>query len=167
MDATPSFALATLLIGGGATLVMDLWAAVQRRLFGVPGLNYALVGRWIGHLRHGRLSHPGIAAAATIRGEAVIGWSAHYAIGIAFAALLLGLWGLEWARDPTPGPALLVGVGTVAAPFLILQPGMGAGIAARRTPQPNLARLRSLGAHLSFGVGLYVAALIAAPVLPG
>ena len=38
---------------------------------------------------------------------------------------------------PTFLPALLVGIGTVAAPFFILQPGMGAGIAASRTPNPR------------------------------
>ncbi|MNW02868.1 hypothetical protein D3C71_1987200 [compost metagenome] len=47
---------------------------------------------------------------------------------------------------------------SVAAPFFILQPGMGAGIAASKTPRPNTARLRSLMAHAIFGVGLYVAA---------
>jgi hypothetical protein len=60
---------------------------------------------------------------------------------------------------------LLVGLATLAAPFLILQPGMGAGLAARRTPSPNRARIRSLAAHLSFGIGLYVAALLWAAAL--
>ena len=34
-------------------------------------------------------------------GERLIGWTAHYLIGIAFAAVLLAIWGLEWARQPT------------------------------------------------------------------
>jgi hypothetical protein len=140
---------------------------LQTRLLGVRPLNYALVGRWIGHLWRGRLSHESIAAAPAIRGEAALGWLAHYAVGVAFAGLLLALWGVEWAHEPTPGPAILVGVATVAAPFLILQPGMGAGIAARKTPRPNVARLRSLATHISFGIGLYVAALVVAPLLPG
>jgi hypothetical protein len=161
-----TFGLAALLIGGGATLFMDLWAALQKRVLGVQPLDYALVGRWIGHLRRGRFTHGNIAAEPPIQGEAVLGWFAHYAIGVAFAALLLAIWGPEWARSPTPGPALLVGVMTIAAPFLILQPGMGAGIAARKTPRPNIARLRSLVAHISFGIGLYVAALVAATLLP-
>ena len=54
-------------------------------------------------------------------------------------------------------PALIVGIGTVAAPFLLMQPGMGLGIAASRTPGPRAARLRSLLAHAIFGVGLYAA----------
>ncbi|MCY1457414.1 hypothetical protein D9M71_747140 [compost metagenome] len=55
-------------------------------------------------------------------------------------------------------PALLFGLASLAAPFFILQPGMGAGIAASRTPRPNTARLRSLMAHTVFGIGLYLAA---------
>ena len=59
-------------------------------------------------------------------------------------------------RHPTLAPALIVGIGTVAAPFLLLQPGMGAGIAASRTPDPAAARMRSLVMHAVFGVGLYL-----------
>ncbi|WP_207481777.1 DUF2938 domain-containing protein [Arenibaculum pallidiluteum] len=166
MSDVLTFTMAALLIGGGATAFMDLWAALQRRLLGVPSLNYALVGRWIGHLLRGRFTHRSIADAPPVRGEAVLGWIAHYATGIVFAAVLLTVWGVQWAHNPTPGPALLVGVATVVAPFLILQPGMGAGIAASKTPQPNRSRFRSLVAHVSFGIGLYGAAVLAAAVLP-
>ena len=167
MSVDPTFGMAALLIGVGATVFMDLLAALQKRLLGVPPLNYALVGRWIGHLWFGRFSHENIAAAPPVRAETALGWFAHYVIGVMFAALLLAVWGIEWARNPTLGPALLVGVASVVAPFLILQPGMGAGIAARKTPQPNISRLRSLTAHISFGIGLYAAALIAATLPPG
>jgi hypothetical protein len=71
--------------------------------------------------------------------------------------LLLAVWGLDWVRHPTLGPALIVGVGSVAAPFLLVQPGMGAGIAASRTPRPAVARLQSLATHAIFGLGLYIA----------
>lgn len=161
----PDLLLRAVLIGVGATLVMDLWALLLKRLFGAPSLDYALVGRWIGHLPRGRLTHPGIARSAPVAGERAIGWIAHYAIGIGFALLLLAIWGPDWAARPTLLPALIVGIATVAAPFLILQPGMGAGIAASRTPKPGVARLRSLMAHASFGVGLYLAGWVAAASL--
>ena len=60
-------------------------------------------------------------------------------------------------RHPTIGPALIVGIGSVAAPLLVMQPGMGAGIAASRTPRPAAARLQSLLTHAIFGLGLYAA----------
>jgi hypothetical protein len=148
------------LIGTGATVVMDAWGIARRRLFGIPNMNYGLVGRWVAYLPRGRFRHAPIAKTPPVRGELAIGWIAHYAIGIGFAGVLLALWGLEWARQPTLGPALLVGIGTVAAPFLVMQPGMGAGIAASRAPRPNAARLQSLVTHAVFGFGMFVAAVL-------
>lgn len=150
--------LRVVLVGVGATLVMDGWGLVLRRIYGVAGLDYRLVGRWIGHLPAGRFSHDGIGKAAPVRGEAAIGWMAHYAIGIAFAAGLVAAAGRDWLEAPTVGPALLAGLITVAAPFLIMQPALGLGVAASRTPDPTAARLRSLITHLVFGAGLYAAA---------
>lgn len=151
----------TLLTGAGATAVMDIWTLARKRLLGVPLSDYGLVGRWIAYMPRGRFRHDRIAATPPVRGERLIGWTAHYLIGIAFAAVLLALWSLEWARQPTLGPALIVGIGSVAAPFLLMQPGMGAGIAASRTPRPAAARLQSLVTHAIFGLGLYAAAWLA------
>jgi Protein of unknown function (DUF2938) len=151
------YLLYAVLIGAGATVVMDIWAVVRKRLLGIPPLDYGLVGRWLAHLVRGRVRHESIAASPRVRGERLMGWTAHYLIGIAFAAVLLAIWGLDWARHPTIGPALIVGIGSVAAPFLLMQPGMGAGVAASRTPRPATARLHSLVTHGIFGLGLYAA----------
>lgn len=153
------------LIGIGATVISDLWAALLRRLFGVPSANWSLVGRWFGHFPRGRFVHENIAKAPPVRGELAIGWGVHYGVGIVFAALLLAIWGLDWARRPVLLPALVVGVLTVVAPFFMMQPGMGAGIAASKTPKPNEARLRSLVAHTVFGLGLYGSALFWAALI--
>lgn len=150
----------TLLIGIGATLAMDAWGVLRRRIFGVPAPDYALVGRWLGHMPMGRFRHDAIARSPAVRGERALGWCMHYLTGVLFAAVLPMVWGIAWLRHPTPGPALLVGVVTVAAPFLLMQPGMGAGIAASRTARPSMARAHSLLNHLVFGAGLYVSALL-------
>jgi hypothetical protein len=150
------FAMDSLLIGTGATLLMDAWMLLRKRVFGIPLADYGLVGRWIAWLPRGRFRHERIAATPAVRGERLIGWTAHYLIGIGFAAGLLVLWGTDWAREPTPGPALLFGVLSVAAPFLVIQPGMGLGVAASRAPRPAIARLNSLVTHVIFGAGLYV-----------
>jgi hypothetical protein len=149
----------TLLIGAGATLIIDAWVLLRRAWLGTPLPDYGMVGRWIGHVFRGRFFHAPIAASPALRGERALGWTAHYVIGIAFAALLVGGTSGEWARSPTPGLALLVGVGTVAAPWFVMQPAMGAGIAARRTRSPRAARLQSLVTHFVFGLGLYVCGL--------
>jgi hypothetical protein len=147
-------------LGAGATAVMDLWAAVLRRYFGVSSLDYALLGRWIGHFARGRFRHNSIGQAAPIRYERVIGWGAHYSIGVVFAALLLAIAGVKWLKQPTLGPPLLVSSVTLVAPFFVMQPAMGAGIAASRTPRPNVARLRSVVTHTVYGLGLYASAWI-------
>lgn len=164
MDSGLDFALRVIAIGVGATAVMDLWALFLKRVFGIPSLDYAWVGRWIGHFRAGRFAHPNIVQAAAIPGEAAIGWGAHYAIGIVFAALLMVLAGPGWAQSPTLLPALGVGIATVVSPFFLMQPAFGFGIAASRTPRPAVARQRSLMAHVSFGVGLYLSALLVAVI---
>ena len=150
-----------ILIGAGATVVVDLWAIARKQAFEIPLPNYELVGRWFAHLARGRFHHASIAASPAVRGERCIGWVAHYVVGVTFAGLLLAVWGLQWVRQPTIGPALLVGIGTVAAPFLIMQPGMGAGVAASCTPRPAAARLQSLITHTIFGLGLYAAGWVA------
>ena len=155
--------LPALLVGAGATAVMDLWAVARKHLLCIPLPDYGLVGRWIAHMAlSGRFHHDRISAAPAVRGERAIGWIAHYLTGIVFAALLIALCGIEWLRQPAIGPALLVGVATVAAPFLLMQPGMGAGLAARRTPNPSAARVRSLVTHAIFGLGLYAGGWTAA-----
>lgn len=147
-------------IGAGATALMDLWAIARRRILGIALPDYSLVGRWLAHMPRGRLRHASIKAAAPVRGECAIGWSAHYLVGVAFAALLLTLVGPGWLGLPRLAPALLVGIATVAAPFLVMQPGMGAGIAASRTDRPVAARLQSLVTHGVFGLGLYASGWI-------
>lgn len=163
MNEIIEFGLRAALIGAGATLLMDGWALVLRR-FGVPSLDFALLGRWIGHLPRGTWIHPRIAQTSPIPGERVLGWSAHYAIGLSFAALLLGVFGLDWARAPTLVPALLIGTVTVVAPLFILQPALGAGIASTKTPRPLFNVAKSFVTHTVYGLGLFFAAWATAPL---
>jgi hypothetical protein len=163
MNPAAEFVARTLIIGVGATLTMDVWAAVLRR-FGVPSLNFAYLGRWLGHLAGGRWFHESIAKSAEVRGERLLGWCAHYAIGVGFAGLLLAVFRLEWARTPTLPPALFLGIVTVVAPLFVLQPALGAGVASSRTPTPVFNTLKSLMTHAVFGLGLFVAAEAVASV---
>ncbi|MFO1273566.1 MAG: DUF2938 domain-containing protein [Rubrivivax sp.] len=145
------------LIGIGATVLMDLWLWLLSRL-GVPTAGFAMVGRWVGHFGRGTFAHAAIAKAAPVRFELGLGWLTHYVIGIAYAALLVGVQGAAWLERPTPGPALALGVMTVAAPWFVMQPAMGAGFLALKTPTPLKNSVRNLANHAVFGLGLYVAA---------
>jgi hypothetical protein len=145
-------------VGIGATLFMDLWNFFLKRAFSIPSLNYCLLGRWLRHMP-GTFRHASIGAAPQKPYECVVGWIAHYTIGVGFALALVGLTSGDWLARPTLPLALLYGVGTIVFPFFILQPSLGLGVAASRTPKPTQARLKSLATHTVFGVGLYVCAL--------
>ena len=56
-------AVEIIVLGVGATLLMDLWALARKRWFGVAALDYAWVGRWLGHMRHGQFRHAAIGKA--------------------------------------------------------------------------------------------------------
>ncbi|WP_395028961.1 DUF2938 domain-containing protein [Alcaligenes aquatilis] len=148
-----------MLIGVGATIFMDIWGLIQKAL-GVATLNYAMVGRWVGHLLRGQITHSHIGKAEPIAGESALGWFIHYAVGIVFAFLLLAVYGTAWLQDPRWLPAVMVGTVTVVMPFFVMQPAMGAGVAASRTPTPWINRLRSVLTHAIFGLGMYFAALL-------
>lgn len=152
--------LAICMIGIGATAAMDLWGILRKVLLGIPFPNYGMVGRWLAYMTQRKFRHDSIAASTPRRGEHFVGWVAHYLIGIAFAWVLVGITGKAWIHNPTLGPALIVGVGTVAAPLFLMQPGMGAGIASSRTPNPNSAILHSVINHVVFGFGLYASGRI-------
>lgn len=154
----------TALVGVGATLFLDLWTLFLKVVFRVPATNYAMVGRWIGHFPRGQWVQSSIANAPAVVGEHAIGWIVHYGIGILYAGLLVLVAGLDWLSMPTLVPALGVGVVTVAAPFFLMQPAMGFGVASSRVANPGAARLRSLAAHIVFGLGLYLTALLGASV---
>lgn len=150
----------SIVVGAGATAAMDLWAALLWRAFRVPSLDFALLGRWIGHFPRGRFVHESIKGAAPVRHERVIGWTAHYSIGIGFAAFLLVVFGPVWIQHPTLIPALMVSSITLIAPFFVMQPAMGLGVASSKLPHPYLARLRSIVTHTVYGFGLYLSALL-------
>ena len=145
---------------------MDVWSLVLRRGFGVPTLDYALLGRWIGHFPRGRFVHDRIAAAQPVGGERPLGWLAHYAIGVTFAMVLLAIWGLDWVRSPTIWPALLVGAWDDRGSLVRHAARDGGGIAGSRTPSPRATRLRNLGTHAVYGVGLYVSAVALSMLAP-
>jgi hypothetical protein len=143
--------------GIGATLCIDVWAVLLRKVFDVRSLDYCLLGRWVLHMPE-RIRHDSIATSAVKAHECKIGWIAHYSIGVAFAVLFVGVMPDDWLLRPTPLPAVVFGVITVVVPWFTMQPAFGMGMAASRTPTPAAARLKSLTTHAIFGAGLYLSA---------
>jgi hypothetical protein len=144
------------LIGVIATIGMDIWAAVAKYVFRLPTADWAMVGRWFGHMPRGVFVHRPIADSAPIPNELAIGWVAHYVTGLVYGLAYLYIVRVLFSSDPSLISALAFGVATVVAPWFIMQPGMGAGVFAARTPRPGLMRLINLSMHTVFGASLYV-----------
>ncbi len=152
------FLVQSLVIGIAGTAAMDLWAIAIHRALGHPLPNWGLVGRWFAWLPRGRVFHGDITRTPPVAGEAAIGWAAHYAVGITYAATLIVL-APGFPAQPTFLPAFLCGMVTVLAGWFLLAPGMGAGWAAAKTAHPARSRLSNLAAHTAFAAGLYAGAL--------
>jgi len=147
--------LSAVAIGVGASLLMDLWNLLLKLAFDIPSLNYCLLGRWLCHMPGGTFRHASIARARQMPSECLVGWIAHYTIGVGLALAFLVVVSRDWLVRPALLPAVLWGVGTVVFPLFIMQPALGLGVAASRTPNPTQARVKSLVTHTVFGVGLY------------
>ncbi len=160
------FVIKAALIGAGGTIVLDLWALVLARVLKMPATSWPMVGRWIGNMPRGQFVQENMAAARPVKGEAAIGWSAHYAIGMGYGLLLLAIWGQPWIARPTLLPPMILAWLLLVAPFFIMMPGMGSGIAAAKTPRPAAARLKSVVSHSVFGLGMYGTAVALASAWP-
>ena len=145
-------------IGIGATVVMDLWILMLKCL-DVPTLNFAMVGRWVGSMPKGQWMHDPISKAAPVPGELALGWTVHYATGVAFAGILAVVAGQQWLHAPSVAPAVLVGMVTVVFPFFVMQPALGSGVMSSRTKTPLKNVIKSLANHTVFGLGMYVTAV--------
>ena len=148
------------LIGAVATILMDAWAAVAKHVLKLPTANWALVGRWFGHMPKGVLLHRPISSSPPIANELLLGWVGHYLIGMLYGLAYLGIVEILFSLEPSLVSALAFGLGTLFAPWLILQPAMGAGVFATRTPNPAITRLTNISMHGVFGVSLYAAWLL-------
>jgi hypothetical protein len=160
MDKSVLLFTSAILMGLGATLTFDLWGVLLKLAFKIMPSNLCLVGRWLLYMPDGTFMHTNIRSAPRKSAECIVGWIAHYIIGINFAIAFVALAGNKWVQHPTLIPAIFFGVFTVTAPFFIMQPASGLGFAASKTPNPTGARLRSLMNHTAFGIGLYIFGLL-------
>ena len=144
-------------IGGIATLGVDIWALLVKYGLKLPTADWALVGRWFGHMPKGVLVHRPIASAPPIPQERTIGWIGHYVIGAIYGLAYLFLVVAFLDGESSLISALGFGLATLLAPWLIMQPAMGAGVFASKTARPAVVRLVNLSMHAVFGVSLYLA----------
>jgi hypothetical protein len=156
-----------LIVGVLATLTMDVVAVIALRL-GIAGRGPRrtgpdLIGRWIGYLLQGKVRHTDILQTSPLQGELLLGFAAHYAIGIVLTLVYLGLLVVTHAT-PTALSAILYGTATTVLPWFLLFPSQGMGWLGRDAPgDAHLARI-SLFNHIIFGVGIALWMAVLRPI---
>jgi len=160
----------SVVIGIIATLVMDLGQWLLHAVAGLPPANWGLIGRWVAGFPRGVFVHRPITATTPVRGEVAIGWVFHYLVGIAYAAIYVVIMRLGSGSDPSLISALAVAIVLLVAPWFVMQPALGLGFIASRTPNPAVIHAINISVHTVFGFGLYLGAValkLAAAWLPG
>ena len=166
MEMDVAVALRAALAGVIATVGIDLAGVLRKRRYGVPGPDWGLVGRWVCGLACGRwMLHAQDRVRPASAAERLVGWGVHYAVGIALALGLSLVAGPGWLLRPAPVLTIAFGFLTVVLPFCVMQPALGAGIAARKTLDPVRARVNSLITHGLFGCGLFFGSLAGSVLL--
>ncbi|OJF92968.1 hypothetical protein AX760_21740 [Pararhizobium antarcticum] len=144
------------LIGLAGTVAMDVLDIILNRLIARRRPDWGLVGRWVGHMP--KIFHDGIAKAAPVRGEAALGWSFHYGIGVFYGVVFAVLAGSDWFADPSFLPIWLFGLLTISAGWFLLFPGMGLGWAMAKVGHPWRERAWGLLGHTVFATGMWACA---------
>ena len=149
-----------ILLGIGGTVAMDVWAWILARTGVVTFPNWAMPGRWFGHVLKGRVFNEDIGAVEPVPSELSLGWALHYGVGVLYGIFFVLLAGADWVAEPTFLPVWIFSLITIAAGWFLLLPGMGLGWAASKTPSPWKVRVFGLIAHTVFAVGMWGVALV-------
>ncbi len=155
----------SLVVGIGSTLVLDLWVILVKKLLGMPPTDWGMVGRWLQGLAQGKLLLDTRIERSPNLSEKALGWLFHYLIGIAYAVLLLLIWGRGFADTPEIGPIVIVGIiFSSLAGLTVLMPAMGGGIFGRKLANQTAILIYVVVAHTAFAAGQYGFALISSGI---
>jgi uncharacterized membrane protein YagU involved in acid resistance len=144
-----------LVVGVGATLVMDVGAALFRALGVTAGTPPHLFAKWLSYIARGQLVHADIAASPDVPTALPAALAVHYAIGIVLSIGWLAVsrrWLLAGARRWAA--ALAYGLGTIVFAWFLMFPAMGFGPFGANGPEELLLWRTSTINHLLYGLGL-------------
>jgi hypothetical protein len=151
--------IATILIGVGGTLAIDCFT-FSLRMFGIKTHGIQYIGRWLATLPDGVIFHKTIMQSASQPAENILGWIAHYLIGISFAFLFVKLFGQDWLMKPSIIGSLVIPLLTLMVPIFVIQPLFGFGVGFSNLPNQNILLLRIFLIHLFYGFGTYFSGLL-------
>lgn len=148
--------VAAVVAGVVGTLAMDSLNFLFARAGVLSRIDVGMIGRmavgWMGgRFRYG---HP--SEIRPVTHELLLGYVAHYAIGVSLALPYVLGWDLLVGG---PAPALWAvpyGLATTVAAYLFVLPSMGLGVFGRLSPNGARVPLSSLANHLFYGLGLAI-----------
>jgi len=159
--------IAGVIVGVLATVTMDAVAVIALRL-GIAGRGPRrtgpdLIGRWVGYLLKGKFKHTDILQTPPLQGELLLGFVAHYSIGIVLTLVYLGLLAVGHAT-PTTLSAILYGTATTVLPWFLMFPSQGMGWLGWDVPRDAHLARASLFNHIVFGLGLALWTAVIRPI---
>ena len=143
------------------TMAMDSLNYLFTRTGTLAKIDVAVIGRMAAGWGRGRFRyrHPG--EIEQIANEVLYGYVTHYTIGAVLAVPYVLGWDLLVGGPASPVWALVYGVATTVASWLLVYPSMGLGVCGRRSPEGMRAPLSSLSNHLFYGAGVAVGVALA------
>jgi Protein of unknown function (DUF2938) len=152
--------LEIIIVGVVATLTLDIWQQIYRVAFGTPITDWAIIGRWAANLPRGQIVNENIGSAPAVPHEHAIGWVVHYLVGIGYAVVYLVLMWFILGIPPSFISAMIFGAISVSVTWFAMEPILGAGVMASKTPNRQAAMIHDFTSHLSFGFGLFLGTVI-------
>ena len=152
--------LAGVLVGVAATVTMDVFGSVSRRVGLAAGAKGQWVGRWYLGIAQGQFVHANIAAAPEQTGETRAALVGHYLIGITLAVLYVVGAELVGLSPASFLVAVGYGLATCVFPWFLVFPALGFGVCGRKGPPELRLFTSSLINHLFYGFGLWWSAML-------
>lgn len=152
--------LEIIVVGVIATATLDIWQQIYRMLTGMPITNWAMIGRWAAYIPNGQFVQQNIGETPAVPNEKALGWIVHYAVGIGYAVVYLFLMWFIFQSPPDFISAMIFGAISVSVTWFMMEPILGAGMMASKTPKPPAVMTQDFTSHLSFGFGLFLGVVI-------
>ena len=152
--------LEVLVVGVAGAIGMDLGQRLMQLVLGWPPSNWAMIGRWALNLPKGKLVHEDIGEEEPMPNELAVGWVVHYLVSITYGGIYIFVTRVLLDAKLGFVPAVGFAIAIVLITWFVIQPMMGAGPAASKTPKPWVTRMHDLGSHFFYGVGMWVGGLL-------
>ena len=135
--------------------VIDLWQRIAHRLGGSAPTDWGIIGRWLLMIfSHCIIVNTQLQETDAYPNERAIGWIFHYLVGGAYVIVYFILWKICGLISTTIWDGFVFGAISVLVPWFFFMPAIGAGILARKTPNPTFVCISAFITHSIFGVSI-------------